>query len=55
MCASGRAQAGFQRFFSGRWQHPHRQMNAHLDNKHSGIPTGFWEVNEVIVTASWGS
>ena len=30
-------------------------MNVHLDSKHSGIPAEFWEVNEVIVTSSWGS
>jgi hypothetical protein len=30
-------------------------MNAELDTKHLEATAGFWEVNEVIVFASWGS
>jgi hypothetical protein len=30
-------------------------MNAQLDTKHLDTTAGFWEVNEVIVFASWGS
>jgi hypothetical protein len=30
-------------------------MNAELDTKHLETTAGIWEVNEVIVFASWGS